>query len=51
VLNQVLEVQSGLVVYSIENPGGEVVTVLVTGIVRMQAGQGEHGELVGDGGS
>jgi hypothetical protein len=46
VLNHVFEVQSGLLVYSMEKPGGEVVNVLVTGIVRMQEGHGEHRELV-----
>jgi hypothetical protein len=47
-LNHVFVVQSGLVVYWIEKPGGEVDSVLVTGILAIQAGHGVHRELVVD---
>jgi len=50
VLNHIFFAQSGLVVYSMEKPGGEAVSVLVTGIAAMQAGHGEHRVLVVTGG-
>ena len=48
VLNHVFVFQSGLVVYSIEKPSGEVDNVLVMEMEAMHAGHGEHNEQVVD---